>query len=84
MFNIVFHKSAAKHFSKLDRPSKKRIAKAIDVLSVSPYLGKPLHGELSGTRRLRIGNFRIIYEIQLSEKTLLVHAIGSRGDVYKG
>jgi mRNA interferase RelE/StbE len=83
MFKIVFHKSASKKFARLTPGDRERIARVIDSLTVNPYFGKKLHGELEGSCRLRVGDFRIIYNILENEKIILVHTLGSRGDVYK-
>ncbi|MCX5748704.1 MAG: type II toxin-antitoxin system RelE/ParE family toxin [Candidatus Saganbacteria bacterium] len=83
MFRILFHKTAEKKFSRLDKPTQNRIAKAIDAISINPKLGTALHGALKGSYRIRIGDFRVIYEIIEKEQIVLVHAIGSRGDIYK-
>ena len=83
MFRIVFHKSASKKISKLIVSDRERISKIIDSLAINPYFGKKLRGELEGSRRVRVGDFRIIYDILEDERVVLVHAIGSRGDVYK-
>ena len=83
MFKIVFHKSASKKFAKLTSSDQVRISKAIEGLAANPYFGKKLHGDLEGSRRVRISDFRIIYDILEDEKVILIHAIGSRGDIYK-
>ena len=77
MFRIIFHKSADKKLSKLSQSDRVRISKVIESLAINPYFGKKLHGELEGSRRIRVGDFRIIYDILESEKIVLIHAIGS-------
>lgn len=83
MLKVVFNKAAAKKFDKLTPELKGRICKAIEALKINPLLGKRLHGELAGTFRLRIGDYRIIYSIDNEIGCIIVHVIGSRGDVYK-
>lgn len=83
MFKIVLHKNAAKKLAKLPGDFRSKIFKAIDLLSIDPYAGKKLRGELEGSYRIRIGDFRIIYDIDRSEGLIIIHTIGSREDVYK-
>ena len=63
-------------------PYKEQIKKAIrERLSQEPLkLGKPLRGSLLGYRRLRVGNWRIIYKI--AGNTVRIAKIGNRKDVY--
>ncbi len=76
-------KSAAKEIERLDTPTRKRIIAGISGLIEEPPQGniKSLKGQLKGLNRLRIGNWRIIY--QETEKTIDVLSISSRGDAYK-
>lgn len=83
MFKIVLHKNASKKLAKLPGDLRSKIFKAIDSLSIDPYAGKKLHGQLEGSYRIRIGDFRIIYDIHRPEGLIIIHTIGSRGDVYK-
>jgi len=83
MFRIILHKSASKKFAKLSSADRARMSKIIESLAINPYSGKKLHGEFEGCRRIRMGDYRIIYDIIESDKIVLIHAIGSRGDVYK-
>ncbi len=43
----------------------------------------PLHGELQGLHRIRVGNYRVIIQIASAEGKLIVEFLGPRGDVYK-
>ncbi len=49
--------------------------KAIDQLEENPYFGSGLKGDLQGLRRLRVGVYRILYEVHKNE---LVVRIGRR------
>ncbi|WP_341808567.1 type II toxin-antitoxin system RelE/ParE family toxin [Wolbachia endosymbiont (group E) of Neria commutata] len=62
-----------------------RINRAIrERLTVSPdKLGKALHHEFKGSFRLRVGDYRIIYEIEIPERKVLITAIRHRKDVYE-
>lgn len=46
-------------------------------------LGKALSGPLGTLGRYRIGDYRVICEIQHSAVTILVIRIGHRGEVYR-
>ncbi|MCF7799605.1 type II toxin-antitoxin system RelE/ParE family toxin [Candidatus Babeliales bacterium] len=68
---------------KLPKKIKSIIKKAIEErLTVDPVgLGKPLRYSLKGHRRLRVGDYRIVYRIESIKKVLVV-AIKHRKDVY--
>lgn len=42
----------------------------------------PLHRELSGLCKRRVGNYRIVYQVVMDDRILIVHRIGHRKDVY--
>lgn len=64
---------------------ERRINRAIrERLTVSPdKLGKALQHEFKGSFRLRVGDYRIIYEIEIPERKVLITAIRHRKDVYE-
>ncbi len=43
----------------------------------------PLAGELSGLFKLKVGDYRAIYELNHNKKVITVHKIGHRRDIYK-
>ena len=81
---ISYSKQALKYISKLDRQSTQRIKNALEQLSKEPPQGdiKPLKG-LKNTYRARIGDYRIVFEIDSDRNELILARIGPRGDVYK-
>jgi mRNA interferase RelE/StbE len=70
---------------RLSKPIAVRIRKAIEAkLMTDPYVfGKPLRHDLKGARRLRVGDYRIVYEIEEEWKTVFILTIRHRRDVYE-
>lgn len=75
--------SAAKALKKIAIKDRERLIVAIDALSTNPAAGGVLKGEFSGLRRLRVGDYRIVYEINGGELTVLVIRIGHRQGIYR-
>ena len=69
----------------LPKSVKRQIRRAIETkLTTHPFeLGKPLHYSLRGARRLRVGDYRVIYRIEPPDVVLVVK-IGHRREVYEG
>lgn len=84
---IEYSRKAAKYISGLDRPTKQRIKTAIEGLTEIPPKGdiKPLQGYKDGRKRLRVGKYRIIYNILPNGEVEILYIINvdSRGDIYK-
>jgi len=80
---LKIKQSALKELQKLDKPDRVRLIDAIDKLPENPHVGKLLKGEFSGLRRLRVGSFRIIYEINDGEVLILILRVAHRKDVYR-
>ena len=68
----------------LPKSAKRQIRRAIAAkLTAHPFeFGKPLRYSLRGARRLRVGDYRIIYRIEPSNVVLVVK-IGHRREVYE-
>ena len=85
-FQVKFNVRAARDLRKLRQkvttiiPS---IIATIDSLSAGPYQGKPLKGDKKGCYSCRVGDYRIIYEIYHTEKTIHIIRIGNRRDIYR-
>lgn len=68
----------------LDHAVRERIRVAIaSKLGTDPVrFGKPLRYSLQHLRSLRIGDYRVLYRIEPTEKCVSVVAIGHRRDIY--
>ncbi len=85
-WQIKFEKSARYSLEKLDKPIRKQIENYLDKLSQldNPrQRGKGLTGSRSGQWRYRVGDYRVICEIQDNILVVLVLEIGHRSNIYK-
>lgn len=83
-FEIAYHPDVVKiDIPKLSNLDKNRIKKAVEnKLAISPEIfGKPLRLSLKGHRKLRVGDYRVIYRIE--GKKVKIFYIGHRSIVYK-
>jgi mRNA interferase RelE/StbE len=82
-YRIEIKKSAVKEISKLTNKALKRIIREIESLADNP---RPFGAiKLSGDDkfRLKVGNYRILYQIFNDKLIVTVVKIGHRKDVYK-
>jgi len=72
-------------FVALPKSIQKTLGKAMrDRLEVDPVsFGKPLRYSLKGHRRLRVGDYRIVYKINEKEKIVTIVVVDHRKDVYE-
>jgi mRNA interferase RelE/StbE len=83
-YRIEFKNSAAKALKKIPKRDRKRIRDKIDSLSDS--LPDPSITKMKGDNpfhRIRVGDYRIIYEIKDEILLILVLKIGHRKDIYR-
>ena len=83
IFSVQIKGSAAKSLRRVPKEDRIRLIEAIDLLSQSPTSGGTLKGEFSGLRRIRVGSYRIVYEVINRELVILVVRIGHRKNVYR-
>ncbi|WP_457747859.1 type II toxin-antitoxin system RelE family toxin [Sulfurimonas sp.] len=84
MYKIVFDNKVIKDLKKIDKVWQKKIIEKIETTLIKePYCGKKLVGNLSDYFRLRVGNYRVIYEILDDIVTVEVIKIKHRKDIYK-
>lgn len=83
-YAIKYSNAAAKSLCKLQKKEQVSIVRAIERLQNDPRPAgvKKLKGG-SGEMRIRVGNFRVIYEIQDGILLILVLTIGHRREVYR-
>lgn len=82
-FEIFYTPECVDSLKKLDRPTLRRIQHSIESrLSGSPFeYGKPLRHSAHGLWTLRVGDWRVIY--QVNKEVVWVIKVGHRREVYK-
>jgi mRNA interferase RelE/StbE len=84
---IRLQPTARRQLASLPVPAQRRIGRAIDVLATNP---RPRGSQLlSGTPseriwRIRVGDYRVLYEIRDDQLNVLVIRLGHRREVYRG
>ncbi|MFD7894387.1 type II toxin-antitoxin system RelE/ParE family toxin [Streptomyces sp. NPDC059743] len=81
-----FTAAAQRQLRAIDRPAAMRILTALTALGDDPYREdadiKKLTGP-SGLYRLRVGSYRVAYQINDGELLILVVKVGDRRDLYR-
>lgn len=87
MYHVEFVKSAIKQLKKLDKPTAALIIgwirKNLEGCDNPRIHGKGLTANRSGQWRYRVGDYRIIAEIDDDKIVILVLNIGHRRDIYE-
>lgn len=82
MYEIVFSEGAERQFKKLEKSIQKRIVKVLERIKLRPeahivkLVGDPGY-------KLRVGDYRIILDIDKGKLLILVIEIGHRRNIYK-
>jgi len=84
MYQVEFHPRAVKDFEDLDELVADRVLRKLRWLaenfdSIRP---EPLAGVFSGLFKLRVGDYRVIYQADQEKKLLTVRLVGHRREIY--
>lgn len=85
-YRVGFDSIARKQFRRLDTTVRRKITEALRRLAIDPRMANPNVTPMEGadlTYRLRVGGYRVVYEIYDDELLILVVGTGSRGQIYK-
>ena len=83
-YQINFQSSVDKDLRKLSSENCDRLLDRIEVLAIEPMPVQAI--KLKGTEglyRVRVGDYRIIYEVDASAKSILIHYVRHRREVYR-
>ena len=83
IYSVRIKRSAAKELSRVPHQARLLVVHAIDSLGEQPLAGSALKGGLRGLRRVRVGNYRIVYELLDDELVVLVVRVAHRRDAYR-
>ena len=84
MHYIRLLQKASRDLAKLDKPIARRVVRRLQWLAenLDQSRSEKLTGGLAGLYKLRVGDYRVVYQIICEEQVILVHAIGHRREVY--
>lgn len=84
MYSLDFSAQGKAHLVALDKPTAQRVLDKLKWLvgNIDDINHLALKGNLAGLYKLRIGDWRVLYEIDAGQKVLTVHRIGHRKTVY--
>ena len=86
-WRIEFERQAAKELGELDKPVARRIAeflkRRVASLEDPRVLAKPLQGDLATLWRYRVGDYRVICDLNNEARVVLVLRIAHRKAAYR-
>lgn len=76
---------AERDLEHLDKPMARRIRKRIQWLAqnLDHIKPEPLAGPLAGLFKLRVGNYRVLYDIIWKERVISIHRVRHRREIYR-
>ena len=85
MYKISYTTQAAKALLKMPRSTAKLIREKLEQVAADPFASIPNAKKLQGRAgyRLRVGDWRVIYEINQDEVVIIVLKIAPRDEVYR-
>ncbi|MBK5283114.1 MAG: type II toxin-antitoxin system RelE/ParE family toxin [Nitrospiraceae bacterium] len=85
MYRVRLLDAAAEELGKLDKSVARRIVERVNWLAenLKSVQLKTLTEEFEGLFKLRVGDYRVVYELIRNEQMIIVHAIGHRREIYR-
>lgn len=86
MFDVQLSTKAGDFYRKADRPLARKLARCFEQLERNPRHHpnvKPLAGNLAGSYRYRVGDYRVLYRIDDQQQSVQVVKIAHRSEVYE-
>ena len=82
MYSLIYSDTSLKQLRKLEKDIKNRIISSLERIRIHPH---PHVKKLVGNPyfRLRVGDYRVILDIQNDKLIILVIEVGHRKDIYK-
>ena len=81
-YKVVLPEKVSSNLVRIEKRYKEQILVALKGLERDPLLGKKLWGQYKNYCSLRVGEYRIIYQVMASKLIILVIKIGTRQGVY--
>ncbi len=85
MYRVEFTPTAADDLARLNKSIAQRIFTKIKWLAENfeTLTLEPLAGQWEGVYKLRVGDYRVLYTFSSAERSIIVHFVRHRREVYK-
>ncbi|MGB7621817.1 MAG: type II toxin-antitoxin system RelE/ParE family toxin [Terriglobia bacterium] len=83
-YELIVKPSVEKDLRGLPKPMVKRLLERMDQLKEAPFARQAL--KLAGSQnlyRVRVGDYRIIYAVDVTAKVITIHYVRHRGEAYR-
>lgn len=82
-YEVKIAKQVIKDLENLNKQDKEKILKSIYLLATNPHPAASTKLVNRAQHRLRVGRYRVIYEIHNNELLIIVIKVGHRRNVYE-
>jgi mRNA interferase RelE/StbE len=84
-YSIIFKPSVEKDLRPLPKKIVERVFERIEQMRSDPHPRQAIKlSATGGLYRIRIGDYRIVYEVDSNAKLITIHYIRHRNEVYRG
>lgn len=80
---VKLARSASKQLEALPAEVQRRVIAALRATQQDPTSGTKLLGAFAGSRRYRVGSYRIVYQVREAENLILIENIRHRSRAYR-
>ena len=83
-FSLLYAKGITKDLEKIPKADKQKIKESIEHLVDFPQVSsiKHLDNHPLADFRLRVGNYRVLFDVDFTQEKILILKIGHRKDIY--
>lgn len=83
-YTVIYEPDAFADLEKLSQDVRQRIINKINWLAENfeQIIPQPLSNNLSSFFKLRVGDYRVIYEFSRTEQTVTINRVGHRSEIY--
>jgi mRNA interferase RelE/StbE len=82
-YRLIIRGSAEKEFQRLSHEIQRRLAKKLLLLETNPFPAGVIALQGREGFRIRMGDYRVLYQVNEAAKEVHITAIGHRGDIYR-
>lgn len=84
-YELAFENNALKNLKRLDKGVASRILKKLQTLAkeVESFPHTAMKGQWKGYFRIRVGNYRVIYDLDHDNQRIIIETVGHRRDIYE-